>query len=35
LPRLIEVMVSRGYGEPEIRGILGENRLRVCKQEWK
>jgi len=35
LPQLTEVMLTHGYGEADIRGILGENWLRVCKQIWK
>ncbi len=35
LPRLTEVMLKQDYGEPEIRGILGENWLQVCRQVWK
>ena len=29
LPRLTEALVAHGYGEAAIRGILGENFLRV------
>ncbi len=35
LPPLTEALIARGYGEGEIRGILGENWLRVAKQVWK
>ena len=34
-PRITEELLRRGYGEREIRGILGENWLRVCRQVWK
>ena len=35
LPQLTEVMLAHGYAEADIRGILGENWLRVCRQIWK
>ncbi|MFI5016941.1 MAG: hypothetical protein ACHQHK_03245 [Dongiales bacterium] len=28
-------MLDRGYVEKDIRGILGENFLRVAQQVWK
>ena len=28
-------LLRRGYAEKEIRGILGENWLRVCGEVWK
>ncbi|MFE5564819.1 dipeptidase [Amycolatopsis japonica] len=31
LPRLTEALLKRGYGEDDIRGLLGENYLRVCQ----
>jgi membrane dipeptidase len=34
-PRITEELLVRGYGEKEIRGILGENWLRVCRELWK
>ena len=34
LPEVTELMLKRGYSETEIRGILGENFLRVAKQVW-
>ncbi len=35
LPELTEILLRRGYKEKMIRGILGENFLRVAKHVWK
>lgn len=35
LPGLTELMLKRGYSEPQVRGVLGENWLRVCRQVWR
>jgi membrane dipeptidase len=35
LPRLTEAMLRRGYSEAVIRGILGENWLRVARSVWR
>ena len=35
LPELTEALIARGYEEADIRGILGENWLRIAKQVWK
>ena len=35
LPELTEALIARGYEETDIRGILGENWLRIAKQVWK
>ena len=32
---LAELMLSAGYGAPAIRGILGENLVRVCGSVWR
>ncbi len=34
-PRITAELLRRGYGEDEVRGILGENWLRVCEEVWK
>lgn len=34
-PRLTQALLDRGYGDHDIRGILGENFLRVAKIVWK
>ena len=35
VPALTELMLQRGYQEKDIRGVLGDNWLRVCGQVWK
>jgi membrane dipeptidase len=35
IPRITAELLRRGYAEAEIRGILGENWLRVCGEVWK
>ena len=35
LPALTEAMLDRGYTEAGVRGILGENYLRVVREVWK
>jgi membrane dipeptidase len=34
-PAITEELLRRRYGEKEIRGILGENWLRVCREVWR
>jgi len=35
LAGLVDAMLALGYGEPAIKGILGENFLRVAEENWK
>ena len=35
LPAFTEGLLKRGYDEQQVRGILGENWLRVASQVWK
>jgi membrane dipeptidase len=35
IPALTELMLRQGYPERAVRGILGENWLRVCRDVWK
>ena len=35
MPRLTEALVARGFRESEIRGILGDNLLRLFTAAWK
>jgi membrane dipeptidase len=35
LPELTELMLRHGYSEPAVRGILGENWVRVFREVWK
>ncbi|MBM3532649.1 MAG: peptidase M19 [Alphaproteobacteria bacterium] len=35
LPELTEMLLKRSYSEADIRGILGENWLRVLRRVWK
>ena len=34
-PRLIEAVLRRGASDEQIRGLVGENIMRVAKQVWK
>lgn len=35
VPALTERLLTRGYAEADVRGILGENWARVCRRVWK
>ena len=35
LEELTDMMIKAGYGESAVRGILGENWLRVARQVWR
>ncbi|HKF72723.1 MAG TPA: membrane dipeptidase [Stellaceae bacterium] len=35
VPRLTQALLDRGYGEQDVRGILGGNFLRVAETVWK
>ena len=34
-PKLTEALLARGYSPTEVRGILGENWMRVARAVWK
>lgn len=35
LPEIVEILLQRGFSDPDITGILGGNFLRVAKAVWK
>ena len=35
VPELTEALLKKGYAETDIRGVLGENHLRVAREVWK
>lgn len=35
IPKITEALLKLGYSEANIRGILGENMLRVAREVWK
>lgn len=35
VPALAEALLAAGFSEPEARGILGENFLRIAEQVWR
>lgn len=34
LPELVDAMLRRGYAEDDVKGVLGENFLRVAAENW-
>ena len=34
LPELAEILLSRSWSEADVRGVLGENLLRVASEVW-
>lgn len=34
-PLIAEALLTKGYGETEVQGILGHNNLRVARQVWR
>ena len=35
MPRLTDGLLERGYGEDDVKGILGGNYMRVLRGIWK
>jgi membrane dipeptidase len=35
IPKIAEVLLKKGYSDAHVRGILGDNNLRVAKQVWR
>lgn len=35
LPEITKLLLAKGYADDDVRGILGENFLRVARQVWK
>lgn len=35
MPRLTEILLQGGYTDDDVRGVLGENWLRVARQVWR
>ena len=35
LPDITDLLVAKGYADSDVRGILGENVLRVARQVWQ
>jgi membrane dipeptidase len=35
IPRIAEALLNRGFGESQVRGILGGNNLRVARHVWR
>ena len=35
LANVVELMLKHDYSDPQVRGVLGGNWLRICRQVWK
>lgn len=35
VPELAEALLRRGWSEADVRGVLGENWMRVCRAAWR
>jgi membrane dipeptidase len=35
IPVLAEALLKRGYGDAQVRGIIGDNNLRIARQVWR
>jgi hypothetical protein len=35
MPNLTKGLVARGYSDPEVKGIIGENFFRLFKKVWR
>jgi membrane dipeptidase len=35
LPEVTELMLKAGYTDDQVRGVLGENWMRICRRVWK
>jgi membrane dipeptidase len=35
IPEIADALLARGYGEQDVRGILGHNNLRVARRVWR
>jgi microsomal dipeptidase-like Zn-dependent dipeptidase len=35
MPKLTQALLTRGYGEGDVRAIMGGNFLRIAETVWK
>lgn len=35
LPEVVELLLRKGYADEDVRAILGENYMRICRKVWK
>lgn len=35
IPHIVEGLLAKNYSDEQVKGILGENFLRVCRQVWR